>query len=152
MIMRISEGQLRTLIRRSIRRTLNEDFADITPIVVRLRIKIAAPSDPGVLDILTSIRGLDDVITVTQLDPMDPAPEGKKMINLKVAIELKGEFDTEELKKKLLAIKGVDMVMVKGRAEDVLPAKPDNEIVAPDSVDEPAPAPAPAAPAAPKAI
>ena len=152
MIMRISEGQLRTLIRRSIRRTLNEDFADITPIVVRRRIKIAAPSDPGVLDILTSIRGLDDVITVTQLDPMDPAPEGKKMINLKVAIELKGEFDTEELKKKLLAIKGVDMVMVKGRAEDVLPAKPDNEIVAPDSVDEPASAPAPAAPAAPKAV
>ena len=150
--MRISEGQLRTLIRRSIRRTLNEDFADITPIVVRLRIKIAAPSDPGVLDILTNIRGLDDVITVTQLDPMAPAPEGKKMINLKVAIELKGEFDPEELKKKLLAINGVDMVMVKGRAEDVLPAKPDNEIVAPDSVDEPAPAPAPAASAAPKAV
>jgi hypothetical protein len=152
MIMRISEGQLRTLIRRSIRKALNEEFADITPIVVRLRIKIAAPSDPGVLDILTSIRGLDDVITVTQLDPMDPAPEGKKMINLKVAIELKGEFDPEELKKKLLAINGVDMVMVKGRAEDVLPAKPDNEIVAPDSVDKPAPTTSPAAPSAPKAV
>ena len=150
--MRITEGQLRTLIRQSIRRALNEEFADITPIIVRLRIKIAAPSDPGVLDILTSIRGLDDVITVTQLDPMDPAPEGKKMINLKVAIELKGEFDPEELKKKLLAINGVDMVMIKGRAEDVLPAKPDNEIVAPDSVDEPDPAPTPAAPAAPKAV
>lgn len=152
--MRISEGQLRTLIRRSIRKALNEEFADITPIVVRLRIKIAAPSDPGVLDILTSIRGLDDVITVTQLDPMDPAPEGKKMINLKIAIELKGEFDPEELKKKLLAINGVDMVMVKGRAEDVLPSKPDNEIVAPDSIDKPASSqtPMPAAPAAPKTV
>lgn len=142
MIMRITEGQLRTLIRRSIRRALNEGFADITPIVVRLRIRIAAPSDPSVLDILTSIRGLDDVITVTQLDPMDPAPEGKKMINLKVAIELKGEFDPEALKKQLMAIEGVDMVMVKGKADEVLPKKPEEEIVAPDSVDKPAPAPA----------
>lgn len=147
--MRITEGQLRTLIRRSIRKALAEGFADITPIVVRLRIRIAAPSDPSVLDILTSIRGLDDVITVTQLDPMDPAPEGKKMINLKIAIELKGEFDPEDLKKRLMAIDGIDMVMVKGKADDVLPKKPDNEIVAPDSVDKPAPAPA-AAPAAPE--
>lgn len=142
MIMRITEGQLRTLIRRSIRRALNEGFADITPVVVRLRIRIAAPSDPSVLDILTSIRGLDDVITVTQLDPMDPAPEGKKMINLKVAIELKGEFDPEALKKQLMAIEGVDMVMVKGKADEVLPKKPEEEIVAPDSVDKPTPAPA----------
>ena len=139
MIMRITEGQLRTLIRKSIRRALNEEFADITPIVVRLRIRIAAPSDPGVLDILTSIRGLENVITVTQLDPMDLAPEGKKMINLKIAIELEGEFDPEALKKQLLAIEGVDMVMVKGKADDVLPAKPDNVVVAPDSIDKPAP-------------
>jgi hypothetical protein len=72
-----------------------------------------------------------------------------RLIRLPVSLHHR---EIEELKKKLLAINGVDMVMVKGRAEDVLPAKPDNEIVAPDSVDKPAPTTSPAAPSAPKAV
>lgn len=107
--MRLTETQLR----RAIRRVLHEGFDDIRAIEVRMRIKVSKPTDPTVSDVLTDVRGVPNVITVTQLGPMGPAPDGKNWIELEVGFVDDDEYDVPDLIRDIRAISGVDMVRIR---------------------------------------
>jgi len=111
--MKISLKDLKDLVRESVRLSLREAYDDITDVAVRLRVKISRPEDPTVLDVLTDVRGIKNVITVVQRGAMEPAPEGKNMINLIIAFDDDDEYDLPDLKNDLEGISGVDMVMIK---------------------------------------
>jgi hypothetical protein len=106
--MRLTEAQLRRVIRRSLR----EGFDEIRDIGVRLRVKVAKPTDPTVSDILTDVRGVNKVITVTQEGPMRPAEDGKSWLNLAVGFVDDEDYDLPDLIRDIRSINGVDMVRI----------------------------------------
>ena len=105
---RLTEAQLRHIVRRALR----ESADDIRDAGVRLRVMVSKPSDPTVPDILAYARGILNVTKVTQVGPMEPAPEGKNWLNLEVSFIDDETYDLPDLIKSLRALDGVDMVRV----------------------------------------
>lgn len=110
--MRITQGQLREIVREEVSRALREGFEDIRDIGVRLRVQTAAPTDPTVPDILTDVRGAYKVITVAQEGPMAPAEDGKSWLTLTLGFVDDDDYDLPGLLRDLRDIDGVDMVRV----------------------------------------
>jgi hypothetical protein len=106
--MRLTEACLRQIVRQA----LHESFEDIRDLGVRLRVKVAKPTDPTVPDILTDVRGVSKVITVSQEGPMTPAEDGKSWLNLVVGFVDDKEYDVPDLLRDLRSIDGVDMVRI----------------------------------------
>ena len=100
-------------IRQYIRKILKESYQDIASIGLRIRIKILKPTDPSMLDILTEIRGLQNVITVRQEGLLMSASGGLQMADLIIGFEDDENFDVPDLKRSIWKIKGVDMVIIK---------------------------------------
>lgn len=106
-------------LRGLIRLVLSEGFDDIRRIHIRLRVKVSRPSDPTVPDVLTDVRGLRNVITVSQVGAMSPAPEDRNWIELDVSFVDDDDYDLPGLVRDLREIPGVDMVRVQeGDPED----------------------------------
>lgn len=112
--MRITESRLRRLVRRLI----SEAYEDVENHTVRVRVMVSRPTDPTVLDILTDIRSIENVVTVTQEGAMAPGPEGKDILTLTVAFENDEEHTLGELEKAILGIEGVDMVRVSDKVDE----------------------------------
>jgi len=91
-------------------RMLKEDYEDIVKVGVRLRVNLRRRN---LMDILTDIRGLPNVITVSQEGQLQTAPEGKNMANVSIGFNDDARFDVPDMESGLLKIDGVDMVMVR---------------------------------------
>jgi len=89
---------------------LNEAYVDIIDIEVRIRVSLN--QQVTFQDILTKIRGLLSVVTVTQVGILHPAPESKKVVNLNVRYEDVGNLDKDEFYSSIKSITGVDMVRI----------------------------------------
>lgn len=90
-------------------RSINESYEDVVPVGVRVRVNT---NSVPLFDILTDVRGLPNVITVSQDSSLQPAPEGKSMVSLVVKFNDDERFDLPDLESGLLKIKGIDMVRV----------------------------------------
>lgn len=110
--MLIRESKLREVIRGTLRRALNEDFSDITYVKAKIRVQINRPDDPSMADILTDLRGAENVITVRQTEPMIDAPENKNMVSLNVGYDPSSGMRVEDLRKVLMGLRTVDMVKI----------------------------------------
>jgi len=150
MLMR--ESKLREIVRRTLRRALNEDFSDITYVKVRLRVQINRPNDPSMADILTDLRGAKNVITVRQSEPMIDAPENKNMVSLNIGYDPSSGMRVEDLRNVLMGLQTVDMVKI--LTVDGIPyspkasasASPAAEAADDAEASEPTPAPTPEPP------
>lgn len=110
--MRVTKGQLVRIIEEEVARALREGFDDIRDVGVRLRVKVSGPTDPTVTDVLTDVRGVNKVITVSQEGSMEPAEDGKNWLNLVVGFVDDESYDLPDLLRDLRALDGVDMVRV----------------------------------------
>ena len=107
---------------------LNEAYVDIIDIEIRIRVRLN--QQITFQDILTKIRGLLNVVTVTQVGILHPAPEGKKVANLNVRFEDEGDLDKDEFYAQIKSIAGVDMVKIisyNGKKFDELGATHDQQ-------------------------
>ena len=86
---------------------LSEGFDDVKNIMVRIRVDLTGRI--YLADILTSIRAIDGAITVFQDAPLEPAPGGKKMLNLNVKFEKIEGRSYEDFVNQILDVEGVDM-------------------------------------------
>lgn len=99
----------KSLIRSLVRQILTESFEDVILISASIRIK----SGINVRDVLTSIRGLEKVVTVTQNVPASKAEDGKERLLLTIKFEDDGTVGIDTLEKKINQVDGVDMVSMK---------------------------------------
>ena len=107
----LSKGE--HLLREYVRDLLRESYEDIVDLVLRLRINLKADRDSFTIqDVLTDVRGIKNVITVRQLGPLQPAPEGRKWIKLDLGFEDDASFDVPDLEKELRQVTGVDIVHI----------------------------------------
>lgn len=97
------------MLDRKNKQRLRESFEDIEKMKLRIRVNL---DKIRFLDILTHIRGIKDVITVTADGQLEPAPEGKNMSNLFVRFENSSTVDVESILKQIKSIEGVDIVKV----------------------------------------
>ena len=141
---------------------LSEGFDDVKNIMVRIRVDLTGRI--YLADILTSIRAIDGAITVFQDAPLEPAPGGKKMLNLNVKFEkLKGR-SYDDFINEILAVEGVDMArlltpeeMQKARAQKAKEkaqrkaAKSDGSELPPSEIEDTPPSPPVKKPSVPSA-
>ena len=100
------------ITRRQIRRILKEALADVVSINARVRALVSPSAHYTVADILTDIRGLRNVITVTQKGPGIPAGGEKEFLNLKIKFENEIDVDIPTLKVQIERIPGVDLTRI----------------------------------------
>ena len=108
-----------------------EAYEDIQAIIMRVRVDIDSPNDPSLQDILTTLRGLPNVITVQQDQALEPAPDGKQMASLIVKFENAPAVDIPTLRMQVEALPTVDMVTiltVDGREFDEIKGRRDAKI------------------------
>lgn len=104
---------------------LNEGYEDIADIGLIVRVDIDGDNKPTMLDILTDIRGIPNVITVTQDGPLGPAPEGKYLAKLNVTFDDDELYDVPDLESGLLSVKGIDLAKIKTYNEQEYNSKSD---------------------------
>ena len=129
-----------SLIRSLVRQILTESFEDVILISASVRIKTGR----NVRDVLTSIRGLEKVVTVTQDVPASKAEDGKERLLLTIKFEDDGTVGIDTLEKSIKQVDGVDMVNMKhleGVSGDF--DKSSGEPKSPDTHENPANRPAP---------
>jgi len=93
-----------------LRKSLKEAFDDIQELAFRVRVDIDSPDQPSLQDILTTLRGLPNVITVVQHGTLEDAPEGRQMANLLVKFEDTPSVDHITLRNQIERLPTVDMV------------------------------------------
>lgn len=111
--MKREERVLREFIRGAI---VKESYEDIVEIIVRIRVRVARESDPKMLDIMTDIRGLPNVITVKQhgeLGKMDH--DGRQFALLQINFVEAERYDLKQLLMGLKQIEGVDLAKIVAR-------------------------------------
>lgn len=102
------------LVRKYIRKILAEAYEDLVDVGFRVLIKNTDPSDPTLQDIMTDLRGVQNVVTVRQSAPMEPGPSaGTNYVNLMIGFEDDVEFDVPDLEKELENTRGVVSVILK---------------------------------------
>ncbi len=100
------------ITKRQLRRIIREAYEDIQAIIMRVRVDVDSPDDPSLQDILTTLRGLPNVITVQQDQALEPAPDGKQMAALIVKFENAPAVDIPTLRNQIEALPTVDMVTI----------------------------------------
>ena len=100
------------LSKRQLRRIIREAFEDIQAIIMRVRVDIDNPNDPSLQDILTTLRGLANVITVQQEKALEPSSGGRQMATLIVKFENSPAVDIPTLQAQTEALPTVDMVTI----------------------------------------
>lgn len=98
-------------IRSLIRQILSESVEDITLIDLVLRLKTNMKR--SIPDILTDLRGVQGVVTVTQLDTSKKAEDRMARVYLRVKFNNNGEVTKDELLDLIKSVEGVDMLTVK---------------------------------------
>lgn len=97
------------LIRSLVRRTLIESVEDVVDIEMRIRLKT---SKRTISDVLTDLRGLKNVITVSQLGGTSMAEDGKTRLIVKVRFEDDAGMSLEDLETEIMSIPEVDLITV----------------------------------------
>jgi len=98
-------------IRRLIRQILSESVEDITLIDLVLRLK--TNTKRSIPDILTDLRGVQGVVTVTQLDTSKKAEDRMARVYIRIKFNNNGEVTKDELLDLVKSVEGVDMLTVK---------------------------------------
>lgn len=115
---------VRNLVREFVKSVIRESYDDIAEIIVRARVAVAHDYDPTMLDILTDIRGLPNVITVKQVGEL-----GKQDVNSRQFVTLRINFIEDEehaltdLLKGVKSVSGIDLVRIVSREGERLAAK-----------------------------
>lgn len=115
---------VRNLVREFVKSVIRESYDDIAEIIVRARVAVAHDYDPTMLDILTDIRGLPNVITVKQVGEL-----GKQDVNSRQFVTLRinfiegEEYALVDLLKGIKSIEGIDLVRIVSREGEMLAAK-----------------------------
>jgi len=95
-------------IRSLVRHILRESLEDVVKIELRIRIKT---SQRTIADILTDLRGIRNVITVSQSSSQD-AEDGKTRLIVTVKFEDDEQASLEDLEKEIKEIPEVDLITV----------------------------------------
>jgi mannose-6-phosphate isomerase-like protein (cupin superfamily) len=91
---------------------LYEAYEDVVTVIATVYVKTHRPQDPSVLDILTSIRGIPHVITVSQEGLLKKAPEGLQRLKIKLTFDDDHKYDIPDLEKAAIKIPGVKLFKV----------------------------------------
>lgn len=91
---------------------LHEAYEDVVTVIAMVYVKTHRPQDPSVLDILTSIRGIPHVITVSQEGSLKKAPEGLQRLKVKLTFDDDHKYDIPDLEKAAVKIPGVKLFKV----------------------------------------
>jgi hypothetical protein len=123
---------------------LCESVKDIVAIDMTIRLKM---KDRSIPDVLTDIRGLPGVVTVTQLDTVKSAEDSMSRVFIRVKFNDDGVISQDELQENMREIPEVDMITIK--AYDDVPAGPqpsadaENSLPAADLEPDSEPVPVP---------
>lgn len=98
-----------TEIRSLVRHILHESLEDVIDIEMRIRLKSSVRS---IADILTDLRGLKNVITVSQMGEAREAEDGKVRLSVKVRFEDDAGMSLEDLETEIMTIPEVDLITV----------------------------------------
>lgn len=117
------------LLKEYVRGVLAEGYDDIVEVIVRTRVKITAKADPTLLDILTDIRGIKNVITVKQIGELTKTDlDGRQFATLMVKFEDDEEYSVADLERDTGQVSGIDIVKIvsyEGRPyQKATPGKP----------------------------
>lgn len=96
-------------IRALVRQILLEDATDVVEVEARIRIR---PSRRTVTDVLTDIRGIENVVTVSQSSTVQDAEDGKQRIIALIKFEENDDLILDDLEGKIKDIPEVDMVTI----------------------------------------
>ena len=96
-------------IRALVRHILREDAADVIEVEARIRIK---SSRRTVTDVITDLRGIKNVVTVSQSGAAQDAEDGKQRIIALIKLETDVGIDLSFLEDKIREIPEVDMLTV----------------------------------------
>lgn len=95
-------------IRSLVRHILRESLEDVVKIELRIRIKA---SQRSIADILTDLRGIRNVITVTQ-SSSQAAEDGKTRLIVTVKFEDDDQMNLKDLEEEIKAIPEVDLITI----------------------------------------
>jgi len=98
-------GELRALVRHILR----EDAVDVVEVEARIRIKTSSRT---VTDVITDLRGIQNVVTVSQMGATIPAEDGKQRIVALIKFEAGDEMDLSMLEELIKEIPEVDMLTI----------------------------------------
>lgn len=98
-----------SILRSMIRNTLVESMEDVVEVLIKIRIK---SSQRSVGDILTDVRGIKNVITVSQQGTSSIAEDGKMRLILSIKFEDDESMSLEDLKAEIKMIPEIDMLTV----------------------------------------
>lgn len=111
--MKCTERELREFIRNTL---VTESYEDIVEIIVRVRVRVARESDPKMLDIMTDVRGLPNVITVKQHGELGKLDHnGRQFGVLQINFVEKADGALKQLLLGLKDIEGIDLVRIVAR-------------------------------------
>lgn len=96
-------------IRALVRHMLLEDAVDIVEVEARIRIK---SSSRTVSDVLTDLRGIENVVTVSQTGAIQDAEDGKQRIIALIKFEAGEGLDIDTLEDRIKEIPEVDMITI----------------------------------------
>ncbi|NDC39205.1 MAG: hypothetical protein EBZ48_14360, partial [Proteobacteria bacterium] len=111
---------------------------------VRLKMKDRSRSSAdarNIPDVLTDIRGLPGVVTVTQLDTVKSAEDSMSKVFIRLKFNDDGVITRDELQENMMEIPEVDMISIK--AYDDVPVGSEPETEEADEAPPPEPPPSP---------
>lgn len=93
---------------------ISEGYDDIQKIAVKMRVHFSdKPGTPNLQDVLTTLRGLPNVITVSQHGPLEPAGNNKQWVKVLVKFENVVAVDLLTLQNQMEKLPTVDLVSIK---------------------------------------
>lgn len=96
-------------IRSLVRHILRESLEDVVDIEMKIRLKSSTRS---IADVLTDLRGLKNVITVSQTGEALDAEDGKVRLALKIRFEDDAGMSLDDLESEIMTIPEVDLITV----------------------------------------
>ena len=112
------------LLREAIKCIISESYDDLVDVIVRARVHIAKESDPTLIDVITDVRGIQNVVTVKQLGELGKLDvSSKQFVAMKIKFNNAGKPDIHELLHAIKAINGVDLVTIISFAGQQVPSK-----------------------------
>ena len=103
---------------------LRESVKDIVAIDMTIRLKM---KDRSIPDVLTDIRGLPGVVTVTQLDTVKSAEDSMSRVFIRLKFNDDGVISQEELQENMMEIPEVDMISIKAYDDVPVGSEPESE-------------------------
>ena len=104
-------------IRALVQHILLEDAIDVVETEARIRVR---SSRRTITDVLTDIRGIENVITVSQKSAVQDAEDGKQRIIVLIKFEADKNMSLDGLEAKIKEIPEVDMITITSYAGETI--------------------------------